>query len=95
MFISWVILAAGLALLIQTTLCLQCARPLCKWIPLLVCGSFTNLCFLIGLLCRDLWTAAGFCFWLLGVYSLLPLAACGLGLLAFFSKKRQNPHTQS
>ena len=51
-----------------------------RFLPLLFCVVFTVGCFGVGTLSNDGWTGAGL--WIIGVLSLLPMLACGLGWLA-------------
>lgn len=61
-----------------------------RFLPLLFCAVFTAGCFGVGALTEDGWTGAGL--WLIGVFSLLPILACGLGwLAAVLLNRRKKP----
>ncbi len=81
MVIYAMLFAALVLILCQTMLCLKNIRRIWKFIPLILCAAVTASCILLSFVTSG-WTAVGF--WVIGCFSLLPVAGCGIGWLIGF-----------
>lgn len=70
----------------QIALCLKCKRVFVKWIPFTLSSLVAVGFFVAGMLCDDAWAGAGL--WIFGMFSLLMVAASGIGWLVVFLMKK-------
>ena len=72
---------------------LKSSKRIIKFIPLIVSSIITATLFISGVLVSDAWVGVGL--WLFGTFSILNIAACGLGfLVVFLIKKLKNKITR-
>ena len=73
-------------LVAQIILSIKSSKRILKFIPLIVSVVITILLFVLGMISKDTWTGAGL--WIFGVFSIVNIAACGLGFLVVFLIKK-------